>query len=148
MSRRKPHSLADRWRRAAQSAVRGYGVAFVTGRPHVEAIHVASGRVLPAPSRSLARALAEAPHIWTVLMSVMWRDEAGRERYEHELLTTAVRYRQASLVEFLNEQHQRLFTRVGDVELVGAGWIAIPEKTDISGTYADGIYSQLGIWTQ
>lgn len=146
MSKRKPHSMAERWRRQAQYAVRGYAAAFVTGNKLVDCVDMKRCRVLKSPPMVLARAISDAPHHWTVLMSVMGRDWQGKPYYKHDMIVTAVRYRQASLVDWLNEQHQALIATFNPKDKVAAGWIAVPEKTEITDAVAEEIYTQLGAW--
>ncbi len=145
MSKRKPHSMADRWRRQAQYAVKGYGAAFVAGNELVECIDMRTGKVTKADP-TLARAICDAPHFWTVLISVMGRDWEGKSYYQHQTVQTKVRYRQANLVEFFNEQHQALLAKMPEKYQAGAGWIAVPDKVEICEVMADRIYTGLGAW--
>lgn len=143
--KRKPHDMHRRYIRQAQYAVRGIGAAFITGRTHVECVNMRNGAIMK-PSMVLARAISEVPYQWTVLMSVMGRDFEGKPYYKDEQITMAVRYRQSSLVEYLNEQHQAMIAAMNKNQMVAAGWIAAPERTDIGPELADRIYTNLGVW--
>lgn len=147
MSNRKPHSLQRRYHRQAQYAVKGIGAAFITGRTHVECVNLKSGNIIK-PSMVLARAISEVPYQWTVLMSVMGRDWQGKPYYKDEMIQMAVRYKQSSLVEYLNEQHQSLIKGFNKNDMVAAGWIAIPDKAEISPGLADKIYTNMGVWDE
>ena len=145
MSKRKPHNLHRRYQRQAQYAVQGLGAAYITGRTHVECVNLKSGSIIK-PSMLIARAISEVPYQWTVLMSVMGRDWQGKPYYKDETITMAVRYKQSSLVEYLNEQHQAMIAGMNKQQMVSAGWIAVPEPTDIDTVLADKIYTNLGVW--
>ena len=144
--RNKKNCNLIRWRRMAEHVVKGYGVAYVTGEPQAQIIDVKRMRHLPQAPIELVRAISDYPHYWTVCMSALWVDENGKQRYEHDIQTMAVRYMQKSLVEHLNTEHQRLIARIDKGNLWAAAWIAIPEKTDITGVQVDEIYNLIGAW--
>ena len=143
---RKKNSNAARWRIQAQMTATEYGAAFVSGKQGITMIDV-KGECVAQHNDIIARAITQAPHHWTVLMSVMWLDENGNHHYAHDFLVTAERYIQKNMTVWLNTEHAKLIKKyeIGR-ELLGVGWIAIPKKTTIPSGLASRIYTEMGVW--
>lgn len=141
-NKRKQAALVKRYQRqAAAVCLRGIGVAFVTGNDKVDCIHLKTAKPIKPPA-VLGHALSDVPHKWTVLISVML--EGGK--YHHEQITMAVKYKQSSLVEYLNEQHQAMLRRLEKEDVWCAGWVACPYDFNIDNRLADSIYTNIGAW--
>lgn len=143
-NKRKQAALVKRYQRqAAAVCLQGIGVAFVTGNEKVDCIHLKTAKPINPPA-VLARALSDIPHKWTVLISVML--EGGK--YHHEQISMAIKYKQSSLVEFLNAEHQKMLKRFEKEGVWCAGWIACPYDMTIDNKLADEIYTSIGAWSK
>lgn len=144
MSKRKPHCLRRRYTRQAEYAVKGIAAAYVTGMDYVECVNLKTRKKEPV-GMSLARAISEVPFQWVVLLCIIGIDANGQRYVKAEEHAMTARYRQSSLVEYLNEQHQDYIKRSANKsQMIAAGWIASPEGRSIDTAAAMDIFEGLG----
>jgi hypothetical protein len=95
-------------------------------------------------SLDMAKALANQPFKWSVLIAVFCRDQNGQEYIKSELIASKQKYLQHELIQFLSAEHTALIKSVNGNHVIGAGWLASPEGIDWDEKVAGKIFEQLG----
>lgn len=145
MSKRKPNNMHRRYERTARAAVKNIGAAFVTGDDRlVECVNLKTLEVIKA-GPLLARVITNTAFKWSVHICVLGIGSDGLPYVKGDTHNFAVRYKQANLVDYLNEQHQEYIAkRVNKNQMIAAGWIASPEGLEITNEQAMELFTKMG----
>lgn len=143
---RKPHNPHERKRRQAQQLVKGFGVAFVTGRETCEVVDLIGNKIFPATLLQ-TRAMTEMAHPWSMFIAALGIDDQGKQYFKSEQIFLPDRRKQCDLADSLNDYHQQFVRKsMNPNHLAGAAWIGSPEGLDITEEQADIIFTALGAW--
>ncbi|MFP2768083.1 hypothetical protein [Oceanisphaera sp. KMM 10153] len=143
---RKPHNPHERKRRQAEQLVKGFGVAYVTGRDTCDIVDLIANKAFPA-TLIQAKAMTEFAHKWSMLIVALGIDDQGRKYLKAEQLFLPDRRKQCDLAAGFNDYHQQFIKQsMNPNHLVGAAWIGSPEGSEISIQQADAIFTALGAW--
>lgn len=145
---RKPNNHHERQRRQAMQLVKGFGVAFITGRDKCDIIDLMKNKPFPA-TMIQARAMTEVAHKWSMFIAALGVDDNGRRYIKSEQIFLPDRRKQSVLAESLNEYHQQFIKRsMNPRHLIAAAWIGSPEGLEIEENQADEIFTALGAWEE
>lgn len=143
--RRKPNNMEVRYQRHARAVVKNVLAVFVTGHTgKVECVNYRTKKPIRV-SPLLAQVISDVPFQWSVHICAICIDSQGKYYVKGDTHVMAVRYKQKSLVEYLNQEHQEyLLKNINKDHLYAAAWIAAPSDIPMDNEMALEIFTNLG----
>ncbi|MBZ9665782.1 hypothetical protein H3221_013575 [Pseudomonas sp. LMG 31766] len=145
MSRRKPNNMRARMERAAGGLLRQHHACIVDASvPEVQVMlnYNNLGQII---SRTVANALCDFAHHWTVYISAICQN--GPERWaksvEYELAGIHVI---TKLPDLFEQPVQDVIASCNPKHVIGHAWIAVPDSITIDEQHAHRIYERVSAW--
>ena len=147
MSKRKAHNPAKRYALLARQLFKNTGMAFVAGEDKLcHAFNLKTGKRETFNEVS-AMALDAASFKWYVEMSVICRDQQGKEYSNNysEVLGEYYNHKDPALMAYLDKMHQQALKKANPLHVITVAWIRVPVFRDyIELDVLDTIYRELG----
>ena len=137
---RKKHNPVKRLTNVSQAVVKKFNWAFAfVGGQDPELWDIKNLKKIN-PTKTDIDAMSKSPHYWSVLISVICRDQNGSEYAKSMQITTSEPYIQSQLTDVLGEYHKQLLDESNQMHKVNAAWVAIPDRIDWDEELACEIY--------
>lgn len=148
MSRvRKPNNGRARVERALRSLLKSNHIAVVcietTDRQGL--INWKTAKSI-APSETLADAVCEIAHRWTILVGVMCQAPDGSQYLRCEEATPQGVYLSSHLSDVIAKVHDDFLATANPNQVVSSGWLAVPDQVDLSEAQAAKVFAAVGGW--
>lgn len=147
MSKRKKHSVVKRYERQAMAVLRDFKLCTAFCTANGSSIVDYKRMCVVKPTTTLCNMFEDVAYEWGVTIAAICRDESGEEYIKSEHHKFTDRVRQAEVVEYLNEKHQKLLQSCNSKHMVGAGWVANPLGDELGEQLCTKIFSLLGAWS-
>ncbi|MGH1461270.1 MAG: hypothetical protein ACRBB6_04460 [Neptuniibacter sp.] len=116
---------------------------YITGDDYVSMYCLKTKKVV-TPTVQQARILEHHAFKWSVLLGVCGRDQNGEEFIKPDYVAANVKYRQAELIDFLEQRHTKLIKSINKNHFVSAVWFASPDRKDWDEKEAFDLATELG----
>lgn len=133
----------------ARKLVRNKGVTLLVG-DQTELVNVNNMRLLRNITKSeaitIANAMTEFKHEWSVLLCVFGRDETGEEYIKTLDVSPGVLCYSEQIHESVASVHEELITKFNPNHLVNVGWLATPNEDPFNEDKVKGLFTTLNAW--
>jgi len=148
VSKRKPHNFKARMERACRALLKTNHacVANVEPRDQQVMLHWKTGRQIR--SVEVANALCDISHHWTIYISVFCQRPDGMQYSKSVQFSTEGMHKVAQLDGLIESHHAELCAGANKAQVIGSGWIAIPETIDLTEEQANVVFNAMGAWQQ
>lgn len=149
MSKRKPHNMHARMAKACGAVLRSNHVAVVnldpSGRQGM--LNWKNLKSIP-PSKRIADAVCDYAHQWTIYLSGLCIDQAGRRYYKSQEIAPQGIYKAEHLTDVIEHTYRALLDTCNPMHLVASGWLAIPDDVSLREEQAAAVFEACGAWEQ
>jgi hypothetical protein len=97
-------------------------------------------------SRQVLAALADISHHWTIYISVFCQMPSGEQYAKSTEFTTTGMYLVANLADAIEATHADLVAQANPNHVIGSGWIAIPDRVELTEAQANAVFARMGAW--
>ncbi|WP_438279665.1 hypothetical protein [Pseudomonas alabamensis] len=143
---RKPHNLKARMERACRALLKTNHAAVANVEPRDQQIMINWKRCTQIRSVPVANALCDIAHHWTIYISVFCQMPSGEQYAKSTEFTTTGMYLVAHLADAIEATHAELVAQANPNHVIGSGWIAIPDRVELTEAQANAVFARMGAW--
>lgn len=99
-----------------------------------------------APSRTIANAVCDIAHRWTIIVGVMCQKADGSQYLRSEEASPQGMYLAAHLIDVIAKVHDDFLATANPNQVVSSGWLAIPYEANLSEAQAAKVFAAVGGW--
>ncbi|MFG0465593.1 hypothetical protein ACF8LF_13225 [Pseudomonas putida] len=147
MSKRKPHNFKARMARVCRALLKTNYACVANVEPPDQQVMLHWKHCTQIRSVEVANALCDFAHHWTIYLSVFCRREDGQLYSKSIQFTTADMHLVANLESVIEQHHADLCAGSNPNHTIGSGWIAIPDKVDLTEEQANRVFTAMGAWS-
>lgn len=100
------------------------------------------------PSPTIANAVCDIAHRWTILVGVMCEAPDGSQYLRSEEASPQGMYLAAHLSDVIAKVHDDFLATANPRQVVSSGWLAIPYDVELSEARAAKVFAAVGGWTK
>ncbi|MBA6091612.1 hypothetical protein H4C81_22465 [Pseudomonas monteilii] len=145
---RKKHNLKARMDRACRALLKTNYACVANVEPPDQQVMLHWKHCTQIRNVQVANALCDIAHHWTIYISVFCRREDGQLYSKSIQFTTEGMHLVANLESEIEKYHADLCAGSNPNHTIGSGWIAIPNKVDLTEDQANRIFKAMGAWSQ
>lgn len=146
---RKANNMRARMQRSLSAVLRTNRVAVInidpSGRQGM--INWVNCKNIP-PGPRIADAMCDFPHKWTIYIAGLCVDQAGNKYVKAEEIAPQGIYLAAHLTDVIEQTYKTLIMSCNPAQLVGSGWLAVPDEVTIDEAQAYKLFDAVGGWNQ
>lgn len=143
---RKPCNRRAQIDRARRALVRTNHAAVANVEPGDIQVMVNWKTCKQIRSRPVADALCDLAHHWTVYIAVFCQEPSGAQYSKATEFTTAGVHLVANLEQLMIEKHAALCASANQKHVIGCGWLAIPDRVELTEDQANAVFTAMGVW--
>ena len=146
---RKPHNHRARLERYYRAMLRSNHVAVIdTEAGDLQTlINWKTGKLITSASRrTLVDIVCDIPHIWTIYLAALCRDQHNVAYMKSVEVAPKGNYKATHLSEVIEAYCVELKATSNPNHLVGMAWIAIPDEVTLTEAQAERVFDTVGAW--
>lgn len=147
--KRKPYNPMKRYLRERKALLRLHRVAVVTIDPSGrQGLIDWSTRNNIAPGRTIAEAVCEIAHNWTIYLAAFCIDDKGDKYIKPLEIAPEGIYVSDDLTDVIKHYYGELRASCNPKHMIGSGWVANPSGKSLTEHEAMMIFEAVGAWNQ
>lgn len=146
MSKRKPNNTRARVENNLRALVRINHAAVVDVDAAELQVMINWRNCRQIVNRTIADAICDIAHQWTVYVSAMCVDQTGMRYLKSVELAPQGNYLAAHLADVVEAHYLELLKGCNSAHVIGCAWIAIPDQVELDEAHASRIFDAVGAW--